>query len=1411
MAEIRLNKLIKQFRIGLEELVTFLHENGYDVQPNLNAKVSDESLPLLHQRFGRNVNASEKDSFEPELFKLKVLYVDDFGRVITEGFNHPKYGYFDKGILFPQLVLDKGKPIPIDLAQEFTTSFFEPGGIVYSLYYSSCMDETCALLAYEASINLFEKEDKEFYENEFSVGRIYDVNVDGDTPNYFILTVGDTNMKAVVRKEDVPKGAEIEKLQLAEKASDISGYSRFVWPAVIQEVDDSYSDDIVARFLGKDAMSVISEEDIMLVKLMLQKHPGIIREKSDIVNDMELYLRLGDDYRLSYEHHRSDIDNRVFWIAVYLSEGDDAKIYLYHEKPTVVIEAELFKDDGFRVTKLVTDRDRSWEAKNYIRRFNRSVCLKISSDRIHFIDRFGALPINYDPQETFDYLFRLDDFNRNILTRIEDTLQAIFVENAHDYKLLEKYLRFQCKKEMDRVGKPLEIPAHRLRRGTAEFLDGNSTLAFTLSRSEINQLLPESESSEESPIHLSVYDDDGTRLTENRYFASILSYRDGVFYQTFKNSKASLDVFLSDGIVIGRTSNTKHLEIQTKAIYAFLQNGNGMFHDLVLGSIEKPDESKYKKLRFFNPKFYSQEEGSHQCDAVRKALGNKNIVLIQGPPGTGKTTIIVEIIKQLVKEGKKVLVCSQAHAAVGNIRERFNERTDDLKILRIDDDGDIESWSYLFKPEEYEQFLVHNKEIVSDFSSPTFSEEVWKARIETYRYGTEIRTSEYRGMHESVLDNRGVIEGLDRKEILSIFPTLLDAPSDIDERMLEAQLYQSMDVVMGTCIGIGMNKVLGSGVVHFDTVIIDEAAKANLSETLVPMRLGDRFVLVGDHNQLPPYVDREEIMEFVVTQEELQEEVPKEKRIPVPTESETYDALSNSVFAYFYNHPNFPDENKITLNYQYRMHPDIGTYISDLFYGGGLRSGKGTERNVLSIPGCPSAVTYYDTSTRERHYEVCSQDRSFFNPVEANLICDEIVPKLIPLLAQNSGLKVGIITPYKAQYNYLKRSLQETGLDRCVYTIDSIQGSEFDVVVFSFVRSFSVRANKKVGFLDDMRRLNVSLSRAKRKLILVGDSRTLLNENAHVFNQSFAINPIDVFQKICATRERLSTADELYMFLQEEPKKGTLFEDCSFSDLGNYLIALVEVNGHTYRFRVAKPGQLPPNMDRVDLVYKGSSSDDKPQFFVSFYRQFKERHSVGDTMIGVINGILPPRDGSETSRFQVFLDVEGVSGRLEMARCTKAVGDPLWVKILGFDDQNGKLRLGPPVHRWIVIKKNKFPFVTIQDPEGVSSSVKLYHGWDSVIAGCNYYFRLTSDGLAYDVDLDRTIREFTKRFPENSRFTGTVISEDYGSFFVDVGGIACMIRKGVPGSYGMRVGEVHTFSRFRINEKSREILLRIER
>ena len=126
-------------------------------------------------------------------------------------------------------------------------------------------------------------------------------------------------------------------------------------------------------------------------------------------------------------------------------------------------------------------------------------------------------------------------------------------------------------------------------------------------------------------------------------------------------------------------------------------------------------------------------------------------------------------------------------------------------------------------------------------------------------------------------------------------------------------------------------------------VIIDEAGKANLAETIVPMQLGSRYLLVGDDNQLPPFVDTELISDMI--QNEGGERDKKAIR------KEIEEAMSVSLFEYFHYHtdPGFPDECVVTLNYQYRMHPDIGDFISDVFYKSIVRNGANTSQNTLSL------------------------------------------------------------------------------------------------------------------------------------------------------------------------------------------------------------------------------------------------------------------------------------------------------------------------------------------------------------------------------------------------------------------------------------------------------------------------------
>lgn len=1412
MADIRLSALIRRYSIGLDRLVSILRRDGYNVDLNPNAKVSEECIPYLERALALDIDILSDDvsntSIKRVSFNLRVLYYDDLGRIVTNGFSHPELGTFSYGVITPQTVSYLGMPVPFDRANALLNSIVYVGAEITTRFLSA-IGKQCALLAFDAS-EVFPQEYESFFKESFKDGEIYNVELTGETPNYRIVSVKNTGIVGVIPKSIVPVGYSIEYLQLEHKALSPLDYSLFEWPSVIKDITAPYADSVVAAFLGDAAMSAISEQDLTLVKELLRIKPDINRREADLLTGVELYFQLNDCW-LAYEHNIEKIKGKSFWIAVSNDdkrEPKQRKLYLYHEKPTILIEITV-TDSCFEVTQIATEENSGSDARRFIRSFNRSAELKVSSKYLHFIRRDENPPNGYDHESVYNIVSRLDDFNTVILPTINDVINNRLAENAHDYSILAEFLRYQISIEKHALGDPIHLSPDRLKPASGNYLNSRPAISFFLSEDEAHHIIGGDSAEAEAGTYVTVIDDAGH---ENRSLTGVISYRSGSFVYEFKNPKVNIKDFFSEGISIRRYSNTKHLDIQTRAIYHFLSNPKSIFHNLVIGGISTPDEEAYSSIEYFNQKFYEQEEGSKQCHAVRKALGNKNLVLIQGPPGTGKTTIIVEIIKQLVKEGKKVLVCSQAHAAVANIRERFDIKKDKIKILRIDDEGDVESWAEDFHPEDLHAFLEKNRDIVSDLAAENPDIDHLLADIDTLNYGTKDRTSEYRDRHRYVINNRDVIGSINKEVILDLFPRLLNVPGSLNERLLEAQLYQSMDVIMGTCIGIGMNSVFSSDSVHFDTVIIDEAAKANMAETLVPMRYGDRFVLVGDHNQLPPYVDSEQIEGFVQYQRELMEGARdgKRDRILTPDIDETYSALSNSVFAYFFNHPNFPEDNKVTLNYQYRMHPDIGDYISNLFYGGKLRSGKGTEKNVLPIPGYPDAVTFIDTARRENNYEKRSPDFSYYNPVEAEIIIESLIPRLMPILAQDNKIKVGIITPYKAQYRHLRHELKGSGFEDCVHTIDSIQGSEFEIVIFSFVRSFSLKSTSKVGFIDDMRRLNVSLSRAKKKLFLIGNSRTLLNEDAHFGNQSNTlIKPIDVFRKICVNTERISKADDLALFLAHAPSKGTLFKNCKYREMPSFILVDIAIEDRIYKFPLPKQNAL---TETIDVVYKGCDSG-KPQFSISYYNAFKSVHAKNDLVEGVINNIVSPSSGSQSNQdlLSVFFDIEGINGRVFLKKCKKIVGDTILVQVHSFDDEKNQVKFVQPAPRKLIVAvKIEFPYIVVKDVDGGQFSISVGKQWYYLIQNQTYTFRpITKD--KYIVSLEKQFEEFMGTHLFGSRFSGIVTSEDNDNYYVNVDGIICLMNKRACFGKKLSIGDTYTFKIFRGYENTHDILLSLVR
>lgn len=286
----------------------------------------------------------------------------------------------------------------------------------------------------------------------------------------------------------------------------------------------------------------------------------------------------------------------------------------------------------------------------------------------------------------------------------------------------------------------------------------------------------------------------------------------------------------------------------------------------------------------------------------------------------------------------------------------------------------------------------------------------------------------------------------------------------------------SSNVVAATCLFSGNR---GSGRpedrLTFDWVIIDEAGRATLPEALIPIVKAEKAIMVGDERQLPPMLDE-------ITNEEM-----------INPESEDQDGesrLDTSLFQSLVEQTIEAGGNHVArLTEQYRMHPAIGNMISTVFYEGQLQNGKKEHRRRRTLEWLPAPVTWFSTS-RNSNREETRVDQSYANPTEAHIILDVLEKMQARRSASSSKLTVGVISGYSAQVEYLTTRIDPDNsrwksLAIEIATVDSFQGRECDVVIYSTVRS---NRNRRIGFLKDYRRINVALSRAKDRLVVVGDN-----------------------------------------------------------------------------------------------------------------------------------------------------------------------------------------------------------------------------------------------------------------------------------------------------------------------------------
>ena len=286
-------------------------------------------------------------------------------------------------------------------------------------------------------------------------------------------------------------------------------------------------------------------------------------------------------------------------------------------------------------------------------------------------------------------------------------------------------------------------------------------------------------------------------------------------------------------------------------------------------------------------------------------------------------------------------------------------------------------------------------------------------------------------------------------------------------------ILETVDLVGATCIGVSSQKRFAN--LQFDVTIIDEAGQIQIHNALVPMSVSNKLIMLGDYKQIPPSADQE-----LVEACEINGVDP--------------DLLKKSLFEKMYTE--LPDTNKMMLDTQYRIPGEIADTISEWFYNGEYKSFDGKRNMKGLLPGLSEKpFVIIDTSGVKGRYEERTPERGTFNVLEAE-ICRNIVDYIV---REKVGVKldeIGVISAYGDQVARIKKSLKGVvppeAANSMVATLDSFQGQERDLIIYSFTKSSGKKPTmSRIGFLNELRRLNVAMSRSKKTLIMIGDMRFL--------------------------------------------------------------------------------------------------------------------------------------------------------------------------------------------------------------------------------------------------------------------------------------------------------------------------------
>ena len=416
-----------------------------------------------------------------------------------------------------------------------------------------------------------------------------------------------------------------------------------------------------------------------------------------------------------------------------------------------------------------------------------------------------------------------------------------------------------------------------------------------------------------------------------------------------------------------------------------------------------------------------------QEQAVRDVLRAKDVLIVHGPPGTGKTTTLVEAISEVLRREPQVMVCAQSNTAVDWICQQLSDRG--IAVLRI---GNPSRVTETMLANTYE----HRFESHPDYPG------LWQIRRSIRQLYSQPRKARGENFHQKI--------------------TRLRERADEIEMRIRHTLFDQSRVIACTLTGAASQLLVGQ---HYHTLFIDEAAQALEAACWIPLQRVDRVILAGDHQQLPPTIKSSEAMRAGLGRT-LMEQVAQRK----------------------------PEVVRL-LRVQYRMNEALMRFSSEWFYHGLLEAAPEVRHRSL-LDDVDDPLVWIDTPT-EAAEQFVGSSYGRINKTEASLTLQALhhyVERIgcHRLIAER--VDFAIISPYRAQVQYLRNLVRHDEMLRplrkqiTVNTVDAFQGQERDVVMVSLVRS---NEQGQIGFLSDLRRMNVAITRARFKLIILGSKDTL--------------------------------------------------------------------------------------------------------------------------------------------------------------------------------------------------------------------------------------------------------------------------------------------------------------------------------